>query len=720
MASKFSQIEGWYRAEVQEIQSEGVRVLYIDYLNSEVVTFKMLRKAITTWAGFPAQGIACCLYGILEPPDGRWLPEVMELYGHLSQTALKGTVREIKNGVVSMELNELSGESVNEKIKHILSKDVKKPASVKGKISPGKLPVNESKVQASVRGKINPGELPLDGSKVQALVTDVSAIDTVYIQVLDPELERKRNEMMLALNQSLTTYSPSDSFEPKEGDFVAAVYSTDGNALWYRGKVMAIMSENNYMVLFIDYGNTDCVPVEAIAPLELRFMSLPAMAVRCQLAGSEDVTDSQTLLNLKSLTDHKMYVKAVDFVKDIFKVEMLLMDGTNVNEAFEFKRGKSPAKSETRTPSQEADTYISHFDIAESSLPMDGTKVSAKAVLTESLASFYVHKLDKEMDEKLMECLKEMQVHYKDDDHIYSGKDGEYVAALFDDGSGAVWYRAKIIQTVGNDVKVSIIDYGNVGLVAKECIRRLDKKFTDLPAVAIKCKLNGCTGEELPSVIEEFSSVETTTIKVHALSKVGNTYLVNLHLFDPVETSVAECLGLIPEQSVKMTSEKLPESDASSVSKSPVSSRQSVSPASSMQITSPVSEVHSTLQVSSLFQDLSVLKDLVLPLGTDIPAVTYVIDSIRSFYIQMADDETQAALAAMMLELAEACQNDKKEHQASAGEIVAALFTEGGDSNWYRGQVFELIDKNQCKVMFVDYGNTETVLFRDVRRLETR
>lgn len=678
VASQFSQEIGWYRAEVMELVSNGAKVLYIDYLNSETVTYNMMRKAPTMCETFPVQGISSCMYDVPEPVDGKWPKEIFVLYEHLSRSALKGTVKEIKNDTVTVELRELSGELVNEKIKGILNKTSRQP-------------------QVSMPCEIRPGELPLDGSKMLVVVTNVSAIDSVYVQDMDADLEKTRNKMMLELNQSLTG-AERGPYEPREGEYVAAVCVLGGTAFWYRALVKVKVSENNFMVLFVDYGNEECVSTEAIAPLEPSLMILPAMAIRCQLAGSEDIIDEQTLVNLKSLTDNRMYVKAVDIVDGLYKVEMFLEDGTNVNEAFEFRTGKSAPPAVSTSPPRAVEAR--HFDIAESAIPVDGTKIPAKVVLIDSLASFYCHILDEEIDAKLMECLKAMQLHYRDNEQVYTGKVGEYVAALFDDGSGAVWYRAKVIGYVENTVKVSIIDYGNVGLVERECVRQLIKEFTELPAVAVKCRLNGSTGEEKEEILQEFMAVQTTNVKVKAIQKHGDSYLVDLHLLDALESSVAEFLDLKVEEPLN-TPEKGQKNVSSDLSPKTVPSE-------------------SQKSTSSLGKSTSAILDLKLPVGVDVHAVTYVIESVKSFYVQKADDNTQKDLATMMIELAEACQEDTLEHRASAGEFVAALFEDGGDANWYRGQVMELIDSKQCKVMFVDYGNTENVVFTNIRRLESR
>lgn len=715
VASKFSLEDGWYRAEVTEFVSTGAKVVYVDYLNSETVTFSMMRKATPMCAMFPAQGISCFMLGINEPATGVWPEEIYALLERLSKVALMGTVKEIKNQTAAMELMELSGESVTEAIRDILlsnaqsltapsppapSPPAPRPPSPTLSLSAsgGEPPLVSTRENRSIKA----GELSLDGAKVLAMVTNVSAVDSVYVQEIVPEMDKRLNTMMFNLNQMV---KPDPRYEPQEGEFVAAVYSADGTALWYRGEVKVKVSENSYLILFIDYGNTDCIQGESIAPLAKQFQELPAMAVRCQLAGSELMTESETLKNLKALTDAKLYVRAVDYRNKIFKVEMFLLDGTNVNEAFECQ----PIASANDTPRLSSTVHVAipghtivvanQLNITASELPLDGTEVGSKVVLIEDLTCFYIHLVDPETDHKLMECLKAMQMHYREDSELYTGQIGEYVAALFDDGSGAVWYRAKVIHIVGNEVKVSIIDYGNVGFVGTECIRKLDKTFSELPAVAVKCKLNGSTGKESQDTVTDFKSVESTPLNVRALEKQGETFLVDMVLTDVLKTSVSTCLGLDTCVSQPSTSNKVVTETANNLSISPVGIKSPASP---------------------LGQNISVLSDCKLPIGEDVYAVSYVIDSILSFYVQKADEETQKSLATMMLELADVCRDCNGEYHASTGEIVAALFMEEADANWYRGQVIELLDNTRCTVHFVDYGNTETVLFRDIRSLDPR
>lgn len=71
-------------------------------------------------------------------------------------------------------------------------------------------------------------------------------------------------------------------------------------------------------------------------------------------------------------------------------------------------------------------------------------------------------------------------------------KVGRIVAALFDDGSGKLWYRAKILERKGPRAKVLFVDYGNFSTVPiASHLRPLDVQLSvdRIPAVAKECVL---------------------------------------------------------------------------------------------------------------------------------------------------------------------------------------------------------------------------------------
>lgn len=66
-------------------------------------------------------------------------------------------------------------------------------------------------------------------------------------------------------------------------------------------------------------------------------------------------------------------------------------------------------------------------------------------------------------------------------------KNGKVVAALFDDGTGKLWYRAKILERRGPKARVLFVDYGNVSTVSVATqLRPLDLQLgvDRIPAIA--------------------------------------------------------------------------------------------------------------------------------------------------------------------------------------------------------------------------------------------
>ena len=69
-----------------------------------------------------------------------------------------------------------------------------------------------------------------------------------------------------------------------KGDLVAAIFQYDGK--WYRAEVLSITDENppQAELYYVDYGDTDLVPVEEFYELRTDFLRLHFQAIECFLA----------------------------------------------------------------------------------------------------------------------------------------------------------------------------------------------------------------------------------------------------------------------------------------------------------------------------------------------------------------------------------------------------------------------------------------------------
>lgn len=75
------------------------------------------------------------------------------------------------------------------------------------------------------------------------------------------------------------------------GMMVIAQFSED--EAWYRGVVRGL-SSNDADVEFVDFGNSDKVPIASLRQIEKQFSNIPAQAVRCSLTGVRPLTQGQT------------------------------------------------------------------------------------------------------------------------------------------------------------------------------------------------------------------------------------------------------------------------------------------------------------------------------------------------------------------------------------------------------------------------------------------
>ena len=88
-----------------------------------------------------------------------------------------------------------------------------------------------------------------------------------------------------------------------------------------------------------------------------------------------------------------------------------------------------------------------------------------------------------------------------------------------------------------------------------------------------------------------------------------------------------------------------------------------------------------------------------------------------SFYIHAEDKK--ADVDTLLDEMFELYSNTEKElykiHVPVEGSLVVAKFTE--DSSWYRATILDVLDDDEIKVKFLDYGNVEICKLADLRKM---
>jgi len=96
--------------------------------------------------------------------------------------------------------------------------------------------------------------------------------------------------------------------------------------------------------------------------------------------------------------------------------------------------------------------------------------------------------------------------------------------------------------------------------------------------------------------------------------------------------------------------------------------------------------------------------------------VTQVAADLSSFFAQWVDKGTE--FEALLTELREELDENAPlpgAYTAKKGDLVVARYSM--DNLWYRARVEKMVGTNQVQVLFVDYGNRETVLKKDLGAL---
>ncbi|XP_075973283.1 tudor domain-containing 6-like isoform X2 [Anticarsia gemmatalis] len=140
--------------------------------------------------------------------------------------------------------------------------------------------------------------LPAPDTWHKVLVTCVCHYDRVYVHLLggqEKEEALPRFGVVLPPNTLSSLVKDMNSpaaraayrpltMTPALGELVAALYPLDGN--WYRARVLSVTrADQSVEVIYVDYGTIMWVKEDQLRALDVRYLALPAQALRCVLAG---------------------------------------------------------------------------------------------------------------------------------------------------------------------------------------------------------------------------------------------------------------------------------------------------------------------------------------------------------------------------------------------------------------------------------------------------
>lgn len=278
-------------------------------------------------------------------------------------------------------------------------------------------------------------------------------------------------------------------------------------------------------VFFVDFGNTEVVPLDNLYQIPFKYVIPKVMAMRFALAGLE-----------KSNVTLEMKCAFKDFV---------------CNRPLRMRVAPAPRRSALPTCELWDEHGISALDVLKKAAMLSypdpivlnrGLSQDVRVSFVYSCNRFFVQLKSKESD--LNGLMGELQMCYANQPvlDVQLIKEGLPCCALYD--GDQQWYRAQVLQITANGIKVRYIDYGNEELIPSQNLRRLQSEHvTSLKPQALECCLNGYQNmeqdRERDNLLEELILEKDFAMKVFDTQE-NNRVLVEL--FDSERYNVSSLL----------------------------------------------------------------------------------------------------------------------------------------------------------------------------------
>ena len=675
---RFMEDDLWYRGVIVEMEGERCLVQFVDYGNDEWLPRDRIKQLKSSLMALPTQAVRCTFEGI-SPCGVAWTEESRLAFEDLTidKNLLAMLVLRMKDGISKIKLSlvddttgketQIADEMVRLGFAVSAAGGAVKSASP---ISPPRKPVEPEVTLTAVRVEA--------GMRHTVAVSWVNSPSDFYCQ-----LEKSADQLSTLAEGMYKFYDRLGGSERpltkvSVGAVCAAPYPADGN--WYRSRVTEIISNSKLIVMYLDYGNTETVETAKVKAIAAEFSKLPTQAICCCLGNVQSPGNKpwskDAVSQFEGLVSDRLALTSVSECDGVHTVNLTTAGGGNVAE--KLSKAIAPPKPEVKKAEPEvrkappkpdvvkaAPKYATSYDCAAlSSRFRPGEKVEVEVAHVDSLTKFYVQVVADVP--QLDDVMNTMETYYAKPENVAEHPDEKYavgtacVAKFCEDD---LWYRAKVTGIAGSKWTVHFVDYGNSEVTDRSRLQPLPLQFAKLAPRALECSLADI-GVQGPTAKDELSTLTVGKRSTATVKTATQTSLTVLLQVDGVDVN-AKFKTAAPGGTAsdgKYLAPVAPTTDVADVC-----------------VTSVVSLAHFYVQ-----------------LVANEDAVVELSDKITEEYVALPP-------------------GDRSVSQLAVGMAVCAMYSI--DAAWYRAVVTEVCTDNHVSVLFVDYGNVETVDVGDLRSL---
>uniref|UniRef100_A0AAQ6IAV5 Tudor domain-containing protein n=1 Tax=Anabas testudineus TaxID=64144 RepID=A0AAQ6IAV5_ANATE len=510
------------------------------------------------------------------------------------------------------------------------------------------------------------------GTVETVIVTEVRNPQQVYCQlkVFSQELKKISEQLKLSCEGRLM----SCIVGPEMIGFPCATRGCDGR--WYRSVLQQVFPANKVVeVLNVDYGTKQFVQVENVRPLATEFFRMPVVTYICSLHGITDKgvgwTSSQ-----------------IDFLRNLLLCKTVI------------------AKFEYQSIS-EGVNYVTLFGDENTNINnLFGSKESCLLECEKTLEDYAIHSLAYSCQSSAQK--ERYSIHQRR--MLYPGKTGEEkeVKGLAE--------KLPAEELSLNSSHVAVVHHVSSPSEFWINIRTLPDKFKKLPRLALKCALAGVRpkdGRWSESACEFFiKAVTDKVLSIHVTARHNDCYVVqitNRESQDERDIGTLMCSSGLAERTETQTQPKF---------------KMSIQPASMPSTQLPDGrhsgvyrnngmsfQTQNTVGITNSERILPAFKEHMFPIGSVLDVSVSYITSPNDFWCQLV--QNAAHLKLLMHDIQ--ARYAGSEFQPFVETACVARHPDNG--MWYRALVIHKHETPHVDVLFVDYGQTETVSLYDLRRI---
>ena len=652
----------FYRCKVMEVYPKNgtVNVLYVDFGNSAVIKASLLLKLHQRFNVPNACSTKCSLSGVSSSVVNSAITKrfIDMVQGQVVNCTCSGA----RDDVMLLNLYTADNHSLSD----VLFKVLQGP-SIKLHAMPT--------------------------SEVHVLVSNVNSPSSIFVQVVTAE----NSKNFARMTEQLQLFcAKASTIEPCIDTYCSALFKEDRT--WYRAKILSF-SDVSAFVLYVDFGNHAEVPFRCLKSLPPELSSAAAFALEVSLAGIEPASGSQWSVPskkfLQNLMENRSFlmkpqssspqadVNYVDFIDESQRGQKTVTSQL-VSAGFA-KHNVSQSQNEQLSDGHDSSCNSSEAPLIYSKVPQQCSDVPdhpAEVFMVEKMSDLSLSENKDSYEAVVMHAASLIEVYVMTASHV--GKLGELIdmvqaqaavpnqfnralvigelclAKFSEDNS---WYRAEVIRLLdrGELVQVLFVDFGNSETVKSSSLLPINKNLFNLPLITFSCALYGVSYSSIgdSNLVKSFIAM---TQSKSLLCKIVNRVPLIVDILDPSDPS-----GLTFVEQLCYSG-----------------SSQSVIPSDSIRV----------------------------PLAM-IPTDDYIVGSVtdvtgpQEFYMQILNKKMIPAFQKLCGKLEEYKELPPVTDTIHGGQLVCAIST--ADGSCYRGRITGLPTSHQARVLYVDYGNQETV-----------